>query len=252
MIREGDVPNLWEPLEAGHFCDCGCLSRNKDQTFPLSCVFYEGRLPGGICMLTRFKLARVLCSAFVAAALVATSIEITFDGRYLSLHPQSAWADDGGNNGGKGSGNGGGKGAGNSGGNGAGNSGGKGAGNSGDKGAGNSGDKGAGNSGGNGAGNSNGGNNGSGGGGNGKGNNGKGAKSDNASQSGDEKGTTVNQPVTRENVEVDGSSIEVRHTNGMSERIEAGRYTMTDAKGRTIINRPATNADQSRLQSFAR
>ena len=165
-------------------------------------------------MHTCFGLARVLCSAFVAAALVATPFEITLDGRSLSLHAQSAWAKDGGNGGGNSGGNGGGKGGGNG----------------------------------------NGGSSGSSGGGNGKGNNGKDGKNDNAGQSSDEKGTTINQstPVTREKVEVDDSSIEVRHKNGMSERIEAGRYTMKDAKGRTIINRTATNSDQSRLQSFAR
>jgi hypothetical protein len=159
-------------------------------------------------MLTPFELAPVLCSAIVAAALVATPFEITLDSQSLSLHAQSAWAKDGGNSGGKGGGNG----------------------------------------------NSNGGESGSGSGADGKGNNGKDGKNDNADKSGDEKGTTVNQstPDTRENVEVDGSSIEVRHANGMSEKIEAGRYTMKDAKGRTIINRTATNSDQSRLQSFAR
>jgi len=165
-------------------------------------------------MHTRFELAHVLCSAFVAAALVATPFELTFDGTSPSLHAQSAWAKDGGNGGGNGGGKGGGKGGGNS----------------------------------------NGGDSGSNGGGNGKGNNGKDGKNDNAGQGGDKKASTVNQskPVTRETVEVDDSLIEVRHKNGMSERIEAGRYTMKDAKGRTIISRTATNSDQSRLQSFAR
>ncbi|TXR47670.1 hypothetical protein, partial [Phyllobacterium endophyticum] len=46
--------------------------------------------------------------------------------------------------------------------------------------------------------------------------------------------------------------IEVRHRNGMSERIKDGRYLMSDAKGRTIINRAATLTDESRLQSLTR
>jgi hypothetical protein len=46
--------------------------------------------------------------------------------------------------------------------------------------------------------------------------------------------------------------IEVRHRNGMSERIKDGRYLMSDAKGRTIINRTATLTDESRLQSLTR
>jgi hypothetical protein len=46
--------------------------------------------------------------------------------------------------------------------------------------------------------------------------------------------------------------IEVRHRNGMSERIKDGRYLMSDAKGRTIINRTATLSDESRLQSLTR
>ena len=54
------------------------------------------------------------------------------------------------------------------------------------------------------------------------------------------------------NVAIDGSAMEVRHSNGMSERIKDGRYVMKDAKGRTIINRTATTADQSRLRSFVR
>ncbi|MBB4568712.1 hypothetical protein GGE60_002831 [Rhizobium leucaenae] len=36
----------------------------------------------------------------------------------------------------------------------------------------------------------------------------------------------------------------------MSEEIQNGRYVMKDSKGRTIINRSATVADQQRLRSF--
>jgi hypothetical protein len=50
------------------------------------------------------------------------------------------------------------------------------------------------------------------------------------------------------NVAIDGSTMEVRHSNGMSERIKDGRYIMKDAKGRIIVNRTATTSDQSRLR----
>jgi hypothetical protein len=39
----------------------------------------------------------------------------------------------------------------------------------------------------------------------------------------------------------------VRHSDGITERIEGGRYEMRDARGRTIINRAATPADRARL-----
>jgi hypothetical protein len=48
------------------------------------------------------------------------------------------------------------------------------------------------------------------------------------------------------------SPVEVRHRNGMSERIKDGRYLMKDAKGRTIIERTATVSDQTRLNSLTR
>jgi hypothetical protein len=41
--------------------------------------------------------------------------------------------------------------------------------------------------------------------------------------------------------------LEVVHRNGILERISRGRYEMKDSRGRTIINRVATNADQRRL-----
>jgi hypothetical protein len=112
------------------------------------------------------------------------------------------------------------------------------------KGGGNGG--GNGNAGGNGGGNGNAGGNG--------GNNGNAGKNDNAGPSGNARGETANRftPDTRESVNIDGPAMEVRHTNGMSERIADGRYMMKDAKGRTIINRTATSSDRSRLQSFAR
>ena len=83
---------------------------------------------------------------------------------------------------------------------------------------------------------------------------GKDGKDGNAGNSGNAKEGTVNQskPETRKSVKIDGSAIEVRHANGMSESIIHGRYVMKDAKGRTIINRTATPLDQLRLQMFAR
>lgn len=46
--------------------------------------------------------------------------------------------------------------------------------------------------------------------------------------------------------------LEVVHRNGIAERIRRGRYEMKDSKGRTIINRAATNADRQRLVQLAR
>jgi hypothetical protein len=113
------------------------------------------------------------------------------------------------------------------------------------KGGGNGGGNGVGNAGGNGGGNGNGNAGGKG------GDNGNDGKNDNAGNRGDVKGGTINQstPEIDKSIETDGS--EVRHANGMSEKIIDGRYIMKDAKGRTIINRTATSSDQSRLRSFA-
>ncbi|MBB3234491.1 hypothetical protein [Phyllobacterium endophyticum] len=76
----------------------------------------------------------------------------------------------------------------------------------------------------------------------GKGANGKGANAGKKGNTG-----VVGQPGTLES-----RPIEVRHVNGMSERIKDGRYLMRDAKGRTIINRTATRSDETRLQSLTR
>ena len=40
----------------------------------------------------------------------------------------------------------------------------------------------------------------------------------------------------------------IEHDNGMRETIQKGRYEMRDAKGRTIVNRPATAMDYLRLK----
>jgi hypothetical protein len=78
--------------------------------------------------------------------------------------------------------------------------------------------------------------------GNGKGNEGSNGKSSSGKSSGtSKKGTTV---------EDDPSAFGVRHIDGMSEEIKNGRYIMKDARGRTIVNRRATSADEKRLQSL--
>ncbi len=92
---------------------------------------------------------------------------------------------------------------------------------------------------GNGNGGGNGGNGGNGGGnGNGKG----GGGSSNSNSSGASgKGTTLRDF---------GSVLRIRHVEGMIEEIKDGRYIMKDARGRTIVNRRATSADQKRLLSL--
>lgn len=48
-----------------------------------------------------------------------------------------------------------------------------------------------------------------------------------------------------------GSSyLTVQHRTGIQEIIQRGRYIMLDKRGRTIINRRASNADRLRLQSL--
>ena len=169
-------------------------------------------------MLAHVKVVPVLCSAVLALALVAAPYRVTFDRHFLDLNIQTAWGKDG-DNGGGGGGNNGSKGGGNAGSNNGndGNGGGK---NNGGKAGSDSGDK--------------------------------GGKSNRAGNAGNAQGGNVNQSTPAENVAIDGATMEVRHWNGMSERIKDGRYVMKDAKGRTIINRTATTADQSRLQSFNR
>ena len=200
-------------------------------------------------MLTHIKPVPILCCALLTTALVLTPYKLACDSRSLHLQAQLAWAKDGGKGGGGGGAN-----NGNGGGN-SGNAGGKG-GNSG-----NGGDKGGPNAGGNSGSSGDGGNSGNNGGRKGGGNSGdsdtsgdKGTDSKNTSagNSGDVHGGKVNQSAPAQSVAIDGSAMEVRHWNGMSERIKDGRYVMKDAKGRTIINRTATTSDQSRLRSFDR
>lgn len=65
----------------------------------------------------------------------------------------------------------------------------------------------------------------------------------------DDDGDHVNAK-TGDRVEVDGNKIEVQHPDGITEEIENGRFQMKDALGRTIVERPATANDISRLRAL--
>jgi hypothetical protein len=123
---------------------------------------------------------------------------------------------------------------------------------------GNSGNAGNGSSGNGNSGNGNSGNGGSdsgNGNGNGKGNSNSGSVGSNNDSSGKNNGQTDTDSnggttaAARSHIGADGS-IDVQHLDGLSERIQNGRYVMKDSKGRTIINRLASKADESRLRSF--
>lgn len=58
-------------------------------------------------------------------------------------------------------------------------------------------------------------------------------------------------PSTGDRVEVDGDNIQVLHPDGTKEEIDGGVYEMKDARGRTIIERRATQADIDRLAALA-
>ncbi|MER8464757.1 hypothetical protein [Mesorhizobium sp. M1396] len=104
--------------------------------------------------------------------------------------------------------------------------------------------------GGNGGGNSGGGNGGNSGGGN-SGNSSSGnGNSGNAGQSGANRGKNDNSASHVKEVDVTGNKITVRHPDGITEKIENGRFRMEDAFGRTIIDRRATPADVSRLKTL--
>ena len=103
-----------------------------------------------------------------------------------------------------------------------------------------------GNGNGNGGGNSgngggNGGNGNSNGGGNGKGNGGSSA-SPNAGPAG-----AATAPAEDGSVGASSRTLRIVHRNGITETIRAGRYEMRDARGRVIVNRPATKRDVTRL-----
>jgi hypothetical protein len=100
--------------------------------------------------------------------------------------------------------------------------------------------------GGNGGGNGNGGENGNGGGGavgNGNGG-GNGAGSANGGGNENSRGAGRNGATSQG---LPNANVVVRHPDGITEKIQNGRYEMQDASGRTIINRGATRADRSRL-----
>ncbi|MBZ9893403.1 hypothetical protein LB545_03535 [Mesorhizobium sp. BR1-1-6] len=153
--------------------------------------------------------------AVPALALTIAPYHLDFHGSAAGIVASSAQAKPGGNSGSGGNGNGG---NGNNGGSNNGNAGGN-----------------NGNAGGN---NGNAGGNGN----NGGGNNGKG-KGANSS------GKHVNA-TTGDRVEIGDNKIVVQHPNGFGEEIEKGRFKMTDALGRTIVERPATAADISRLKGL--
>lgn len=169
------------------------------------------------------------CGASILAVATLTPLKLDVSGSFPSLVGQAAFAKNENGNGGNGNGNG------NGGGNGNGNAGGNGNGN--------------GNSGGNGNGNGNGGGNGNSGG-NGNGNSSSGGNRQ-SSTTGGVAGNSSSSSVTRASEDKDGS-IDVRHTNGITETLRAGRYIMKDSRGRTIINRRATSADSTRLTRLLR
>lgn len=55
---------------------------------------------------------------------------------------------------------------------------------------------------------------------------------------------------TGDTLSIDGNKITVVHRNGMKEEVRNGRFEMTDAQGRTIIERQATEEDLNRLLSL--
>ncbi|MER8916900.1 hypothetical protein NKI32_24070 [Mesorhizobium sp. M0761] len=108
-----------------------------------------------------------------------------------------------------------------------------------------SGNNGKGNGGGNGSGNGNGsGGNAGNGNANGKGKNGAG---DNAAGS-QAPSSQVN--AAGDTVTVQGAKIQVVHRDGFSESIEAGRFTMKDPLGRTIVERAVRASDIARLKGL--
>jgi hypothetical protein len=179
------------------------------------------------------QAARKLLSVSIALALVAIPFGITLKGWAPEISLQSASAKDangkGGGNG-NGMGKGGGKGKGGGNGNGAG--------------------KGGGNGKGEGGGNGKGGGSGKSGGGSKGGGTGAASSGGSAGRKAASAGGNHVNPSTGDMVQVTENKIDVLHRNGMQEGIRAGRYRMTDGKGRTIIERQATSADVARLRGM--
>ena len=105
--------------------------------------------------------------------------------------------------------------------------------------------------GGNGGGSDNGGGNGNSGG-NGNGNGNSGGKANNSGQSSSTGSAAKSQTDADDATNEAGGALTVRHKDGISETVQRGRYVMKDSKGRTIVNRDATVADEQRLRSFLR
>ena len=113
-----------------------------------------------------------------------------------------------------------------------------------DKGGGNENGNGRGNGGANGNGNSGANGNGNGG--------GKGNGSGDGKGSGSAKGSASSGSSNLSGSGQKSGSAVVRHGNGLEETIVRGRYIMKDSRGRTIVNRPASPADDQRLQTLQR
>ena len=50
-------------------------------------------------------------------------------------------------------------------------------------------------------------------------------------------------------IEVEGDSIEITYPDGWKEELEGSRYELKDPYGRTVIERPATPADRTRMEA---
>jgi hypothetical protein len=158
------------------------------------------------------RCRRLAIGSAVALGWTTAPYQIAFHGSALGIDAASAYAAKGGNGGGN-NGNGGGNGGSSSGGN---------------------------------SGNGNGGNSGNSGG--NSGTDGGAAPGSGNGQS-DNSASHVNE-TTGDKVDVDGNKISVQHPDGISEKIENGRFRMQDALGRTIIDRRATPADAERLKAL--
>ena len=188
---------------------------------------------------------RLFLPALTAVALVVAPFNLPIDGSVVT----KAYADKGGNGGGRGGGNGNG-GNGNGNGGNSGSAAGSNSGNSGNNGNGN-GNSGGGNNG-NGNGNS-GGDNGNSGGNSGNSNGNSGTDNGNSTSNGGTSSGSVDSHVnalTGDKVDATRTSIQVTHRNGMKETVENGRFRMEDKYGRTIVDRKATRADLNRLKSL--
>ncbi|MBB4409493.1 MULTISPECIES: hypothetical protein [Agrobacterium tumefaciens complex] len=107
--------------------------------------------------------------------------------------------------------------------------------------------------GGSGGGSGNGGSSGNSGGNGNSGSNGNsGGKGSNNGQSSGTGNTAKSQTDVNDAANSGRGALTVRHRDGISESVQRGRYVMKDAKGRTIVNRDATTADEQRLRSFLR